>query len=143
MTPSEAVDEMMGVFYAVWSATGYQSRFEDAPPPQGEPQIPTGNQPWARVTLRHVDGAFISLPNAFSGTRKHQAVGFIRISVFSPQGKGHRVGYDLANKLMNAFSKLRPNSCVAYSNHKIKEIASITAMSQVDFMVDFSYESVR
>lgn len=143
MSPIEARNQILEDFVSAWRITGHEYRADGLAVPAGMPAIPAGNNPWARVTIRHVDGGAVSLPNAFTGKRKNVAVGFIQVSVFAPAGDAYGECYKLAELLLEKFGSIDVNRCVEYRNARIQEVASVTAMSQVNFIADFSYESVR
>lgn len=138
----DAKSEMFSIFSEVWGPTGYQVRYDDVAVPAGQPVIPVGDKPWAKVTIRHEDGGTTSLAGT-TGKRRYTAVGFIVVQLFAPSGKGHSELYDLADKLLDAYVKLRPHNYVGYSQQRIKEVTSTSASAQVNFITDFNYESAR
>lgn len=142
MNIRDAKAEMVSVFLEVWKPTGFEVRYDDVATPAGSPSIPTGNNPWARVTIRHEDGGTTSLAGT-TGKRRYNALGYIVVQLFAPSGSGHAVLYDLADSLLDAYVKLRPHNCVAYMRQRIKEVPSAGASAQVNFITDFSYETAR
>ena len=142
MNPIEARNAMLERFVEAWKATGYQYRVENMKALAGQPAIPTGDSPWAKVTIRHEDGATTSLTGAH-GVRRYEAVGYIIVQLFAPSGDANSKLYELADMLVSAFTELRPHDCITYSRQRFQEKPGATGMAQVNFFTNFSYESAR
>lgn len=142
MNPIEARNAMLERFVEAWKPTGFQYRVENMKALAGQPAIPTGDSPWAKVTIRHEDGATTSLTGAH-GVRRYEAVGYIIVQLFAPSGDANTKLYELADMLVSAFTKLTPHDCITYSRQRFQEKPGATGMAQVNFFTDFSYESER
>lgn len=120
-----------------WKPTGWPVVFEDL-----QADIPTGNEPWLKVTIRHIDGGTTSLTGAH-GVRRYEAVGFLMAQVYVPSGRGFVDAYDLAEVLLAAFTKIRTDKCVGYEQQRIMEVGTNSTFAQANFITDFKYESAR
>ncbi len=128
---------MLGILLEAWTPTGFPVVYEDL-----QQSIPTGNEPWLKVTIRHIDGGTTSLTGAH-GVRRYEAVGFLMAQVYVPSGKGYTDAYDLAEILLGAFTKIHTDKCVGYEQQRIMEVASNSTFAQCNFITDFKYESER
>ncbi|QIQ60744.1 tail terminator protein [Stenotrophomonas phage BUCT627] len=137
MNAQEAKDEMLGLLMEAWGPTGYKVVFDDL-----QESIPAGNEPWLKVTIRHMDGGTTSLTGAH-GVRRYEAVGYLMAQVRVPSGRGFVEAYALADKLLAAFTKINTENCVGYSNQRIMEVGSDSTFAQANFITDFMYESAR
>lgn len=135
MTFDEAVDEMLGVFTAAWTPTGFPVVWTDVP---GNP--PTTETPWARVTVKHATGRQGSLAGEV-GTRIFDRTGTIFIQVFTPVGQSMSESYRLAQLLVNAYEDARLE--VWFRNTRMKEVGASGAFEQVNVLSDFLYDDVR
>lgn len=134
MNVSQARDEMYGVFLKVWDKT-YPVVWGTLP---GTP--PASETPWARVTIKHSGGGQSSLAGE-TGTRRFKRIGIIRISVFVPAGGDQVIGYELAQKVANAYEDAKLD--VWFRNIRIKEQGVSGAFEQIDVLADFLYDEVR
>jgi hypothetical protein len=132
MTPLAARDEMLGVFNTAWTGTGFPVVWSDVP---GSP--PSAETPWARVTLRHVDGAQRTLSDA-AGSRSYTATGTIWVQLFIPIGQGLTQAYPLAKTVLDAYRSA--NGLVWYRNARLKELPDDGAFSRINCLIDFSYD---
>lgn len=137
MNAQEAKDEMLTTLMDAWAPTGWPVVFEDI-----EGSIPTGNEPWLKVTIRHIDGGTTSLTGAH-GVRRYEAVGFLMAQVYVPSGRGFVTAYELADVLLSAFTKIDTEKCVGYSQQRIMEVGTNSSFAQANFITDFKYESAR
>lgn len=133
MTAEEARDEMLAVFKAVWDPTGYTVVWSDVP---GAP--PTTEQPWARVSVRHGPAAQSSLSSA-AGVMKYTSVGTLWIQLFTPIGQGATLGYQKAQSILTAYRNASGD--VWYRNHRLREVPSYRAFSQLNCLIDFTYDT--
>lgn len=135
MTFSEARDAIMQVFYSVWSTTGYPVFWTDLPGDK-----PTTQIPWARVTLKHNLGGQASLSGE-TGCRMFNRSGTLFIQVFVPVGGANAKGYNLAQKVANAFEDAKID--VWFRNTRMREEGVSGAFEQTNVLTDFQYDEVR
>lgn len=134
MTPDLARDEMLAVFKAAWDSTGYAAAYPDVP------AEPPAAAPWARPTVQHATGGQATLSGA-NGARRWTNRGILTVQVFAPAGDGMKTAYDLAQRVLVAFRQAR--GVVWYRNHRLREAGTSGAFSQVNVLVDFTYDETR
>ena len=134
MNVTEARDAMFGVFNKTWDES-YPVVWGKLP---GTP--PASETPWARVTLLHTSGGQRTLAGE-TGTRRFGRNGILRISVNVPAGGDQVIGYELAQKVANAYEDARLD--VWFRNTRIKEQGICGAFEQIDVLADFLYDEVR
>ena len=132
MTPNDALDEMLGVFKAAWDTTGYTAAYSDQ---AGKP--PTTEVPWARVTVRHDQGAQSSLANGI-GAKKYTHGGTIFAELYEPMGDGGGQGLIHARLVLNAYRQAR--GAVWYRNHRFRETEPEGAFTRFLCAIDFVYD---
>lgn len=134
MTPEAAVDEMLAVFKAAWDTTGFGARVAWTDVPSA---VPSGEQPWARVTVQHALGRQTSLAGA-NGVKRHTHTGTLWVQVFGPMGNGNVTAYGLAKTVLDAYRTARGS--VWYRNQRLREAGSSGAFQQINVLVDFTYD---
>lgn len=134
MTPDQARDEMLAVFKAAWDTTGLGVTYTDVPG-----SVPSADEAWARVTLRHADGG----QTGFGATevKKYTNSGALTVQVFAPVGDGSTEAYRLAQLLLLAFSQARGS--VWYRRMRIREAGADGAFEQINFITEFTYDDQR
>ncbi len=132
MTPIQARDEMLAVFLAMWTVTGYPVVWTDVPG-----SVPSTETPWSRVVLRHATGAQSTLADS-TGSRNYTATGTLWVQLFTPIGQGGSRGYELAESVLDAFRNA--SGSVWYRNARFKELPDDGAFSRINCLIDFTYD---
>lgn len=134
MTPQDAVDAMSAIAADAWVAAGMNMTrvvWDDLPG-----TVPNGEQPWARVTIRHDGGptrAFGESGALYSNT------GTLFMQIFTPMGGANMQARELAHAVVTAYRKAR-NEGVTFRNTRFKEVGSSGAFEQTNVLTDFSYD---
>ena len=137
MTPLEAKDEILAIFKTTWDDTGYTAVYDDQ---HGQP--PDAKQPWARVTLQHDDnGGQTSLSNGV-GNRIFTQTGLLTVQVFVPIADGLEQNYELSHRILSAYSP-RQGASVWYTRQRLKEAKANGGFSQINVIINFSYDDLR
>ena len=134
MNVTEARDAMFGVFNKTWDEI-YPVVWGTLP---GTP--PASETPWARVTVKHSGGGQSSLSGE-TGARRFKRYGILRLSLYVPAEGDQVIGYDLAQKVANAYEDARLD--VWFRNIRIREQGICGAFEQIDVLADFLYDEVR
>jgi hypothetical protein len=134
MSPSEARDVINGLMLASWVASGQAANrvvWDDLPG-----ATPGGEQPWARVTIRHGEAP----TRAFGqGSALYANTGFVTVQVFTPLGNANVSAYNIAFALVKAYRTAK-NEGVSFRNARLKEVGSSGAFEQTNVLTDFSYD---
>lgn len=138
MTFNQARDVILTVFKDKWDVLqpGGFCDYEDKPG-----STPTGEQPWARVILRHSDGAQSSLTGPLEELKRYTNRGTVFIQLMQPCGNGHDLLYDYAQGVYDAYCKARhPN--VWFRGVRIEEVPTRGPWAQVNVMANFEYDRI-
>lgn len=135
MTPNEAKDVMLSIMLTAWNAFGLTAErivWDDLPG-----TVPGGDQPWARVTIKHGDAP----TRAFGqGGALYANTGFVTVQVFTAVGGAGVQAYELAFAVVTAYRSAR-NEGVSFRNARLKEVGSSGAFTQTNVLADFSYDN--
>lgn len=148
MTPTEAYDAILRPFGKAWreetpALNGGEEPAVDWPNVIREgPPLYDGNEPWARVTVRHTEGEQHSLGQ--KGGRIFERKGVITVQVFVPAGKR---GLELAGLLgtvaLNAFEGVKTPEGVVFHRVTYKDVGPDGAWYQVNVTAAFEYDHVK
>lgn len=141
-TFNEGRDYILGVFKSAWDVTGNPAQYPDTP----QPSSTVGDNPsanvWARATIRHADGFQSSLTGPLEEIKRHTNIGVVIIQVFGKVGDGSVAAYDAAQLVATAYRTSR-NNPVWFRRVRVNEIGSRGPYSQVNVLVDFSYDTIE
>ena len=141
LTRKEAIDEILGLFKTAWDTTGHGTRVKyDNVGKKSMP--PAGQDPWARVVLRHTSASQVSLSGAV-GTRRFQRNGILTIQVFEPPGKGLSGATDLPKIIQDAFEGVETASGVWFRDVTVNEIGPDGDFFQTNIVAFFEYDEVK
>lgn len=135
MKAVDAIDQMLGVFKAVWDT--YPGAIALYPNTPGDP--PAGDVMWARATVKHATGAQTSL-SSDTGTRRFTAYGFVWVQVFAPAGDGSTGATLPAQAIVDAYRKAR--LAVLFRDVTLVEMGGDGAFSRVDVKANFEYDDI-
>lgn len=102
---------------------------------------PTGNAPWAKVEIRHLDGGQASLAN-HAGIRRWRRSGVLWIQLRVPIGGGLAQGYELGQYFVDAIQKTSTDHCVWFRNVRLNEVGPDGAWYQMNVLANFEYDQV-
>lgn len=141
-TFNEARDHMLKVFKDAWDTTGFPAVYPGkAEDPDNGGDTPSANV-WARATIRHADGFQSSLTGPLEQIKRHTNIGVVIIQVFGKIGDGSVAAYEAAQLVATAYRTSRDNP-VWFRRVRINEIGSRGPYSQVNVLVDFSYDTIE
>lgn len=139
-----AYDEILAAFKTAWDAgagaynggTIPEVRYDGV----GDPGPPEGEDPWARVTVRHVTGTQASLA-AIGGSRRFQRTGIIMVQVFWPLSQAELSNArSLAEVARSAYEGQETSSHVWFRNVRVNEVGPDGPWYQVNVLADFEYD---
>lgn len=141
MTRQEAVDDMLALFKTAWDATGHGSRvkYDNV----GQKSLPpSGQNPWARVVLRHTTSRQASLAGE-SGNRRFRRTGVITIQIFQVVGNGLTGGTDLAKIIQDAYEGVTSPGGAIFRDVAINEIGPSGDFYQTNVVIPFEYDEIK
>jgi hypothetical protein len=136
LTKAQARDEILSVLNEAWDATDYPMLFEDLP------AVLPKNGPWARTSVRHVDGEQATLSGGL-GLQKFKRSGFITVQIFSPSGDGLSLSDSLIKIVMDAFEGKATSGGVWFRNVRSTEVGPDGNFFQVNVTIDFEYTELK
>lgn len=136
-TFAEANDSILKLFKDAWDLTTWSVDYENV---SGE--LPTGTDPWARVTLRHFGGRNSSLAGAL-GTQRFDRSGTLAVQIFVPTGEGLSEAFALAKIVADAYEGQSTTNGVWFRNVRVNEIGPDGDWFQVNVLVDFTYDEIK
>jgi len=141
MTRTEAIDQILGIFKTAWDTTPYATRvFYDNVSNAEIP--PTGRLPWARVSVRHIEGNQATLAGVI-GERRFRRSGFVNISIFQPAGGGLPGSLDLPTIVRDAYEGVSTPNGAWFRNVRINEVGVDGEWFVTNVIADFSYDEIR
>lgn len=139
-----AYDEMLEAFKTAWDAgagtynggTVPEVRYDGV----GEQGPPDGEEPWARVTIRHAGGFQATLLGDAQVTRFRRD-GIITVQVFFPLSRGGLSNArSLAGVAKSAYEGQATASGVWFRNVRIQEVGPDGPWYNVNMLADFEYD---
>ena len=139
-----AYDEMLGAFKDAWDAgagtynggTVPEVRYDGV----GDSGPPDSEEPWARVTIRHVTGTQASLLGD-SAQKRFRRSGIITIQVFWPLSQaGLANARSLASVARSAYEGQETASHVWFRNVRVQEVGPDGSWYQINVLADFEYD---
>jgi hypothetical protein len=141
-----AYDEILGAFKTAWDASA--GAFNEGNLPEvrydgvGKQGPPDGEEPWARVTIRHVAGGQATLLGDAQVTR-FTASGIITIQVFYPLKRGGLSNArSLAKVAKSAYEGKSTPSNVWFRNVRIVEVGPDGPWYNVNVLANFEYDEL-
>lgn len=141
LTRKEAVDEICAVFKTAWDTTGHGSRvkYDNV----GNTSVPpSGQDPWARVAIRHATSAQASLSGTV-GSRRFRRTGVLTVQVFEPAGQGLSGTTDLPKIVQDAFEGVSTPGGVWFRDVAINEIGPDKSYFQTNVVAFFEYDEIK
>ncbi len=135
-TFAEAQTDIFSLFKAAWDTTGFIALY-----PNVGGKIPTGSDPWARVTLQTVDGGQTAFGD--SGIARFGRTGIFVAQIFVPKGEGLNQGYVLAKVVADAYDGVASPLGTWFRNGRINEVGPDGEWFQINFLVDFEYDELK
>ena len=138
---TQARSEIHTRFKTVWDADSasqnvtvlYADTAQD-PPPEGS---------WARITVRHADGAQATLSGE-TGARRFRQFGVVTVQVFTSTGDGQVTSDVLVAIAKFAFEGVATSpGRVLFRNVRIQEVGQDGAWFQSNVLADFEYDEVK
>ena len=140
-TIDQARDEILGTFRAAWLASSTSDEYPIRYWNVAYDEDPT--TPWARVAVRHQDGAQVTLSNE-SGARRFRRFGVVTVQVFTIYGRNSGLHDDLVTIANNAFEGVTTSpGRVIFRNVRINEVGQDGQWFQTNVLADFEYDEVR
>ena len=104
-------------------------------------KIPTGQTPWARVTMRHATGGQSSLSN-LAGVKRFTYTGTLFIQLFVPKNSNMSVMDNVVDKLQVSLTSFK-DSNLWLRDVQRREIGRDGDFYSVNVLASFSYDDVR
>jgi len=141
LTRKKAIDEILGLFKTAWDITGHGLRVKYAN--VGKKSVPpSGQDPWARVSLKHTNSAQASLSGA-AGTRRFRRNGFVTVQIFEPPGKGLSGTIDLPKIVQDAYEGVETTSGVWFKDVTLSEVGPDGDFFQTNVVAFFEYDEIK
>lgn len=141
LTRKQAIDEICAIFKTAWDTTGHGSRVKyDNVGTTSTP--PSGQDPWARVTIKHGVSAQASLAGAV-GTRRFRRTGTLAVQVFTPPGEGLSGATDLPKIVQDAYEGVSTTGGVWFRDVSINEIGPDGDFFQTNVVAFFEYDEIK
>lgn len=144
MTDEQAYEAICETFRSSWlSAGGSLSRVEwtNVADDDGRPPLFDGNGPWARHTVRWVDGDQRTFGEV--GARRFERAGTIIVQVFAPAGKrGLDGAHPLAKAARDAYEGVTLGG-VRFSRVARVDVGQDGPWYQVNVTAAFEYDEVK
>lgn len=103
----------------------------------------TGDEPWARVIIRHIPNlGKITLSNAVGG-RRYDRRGVMIVQVFSERGEGLPGNVDLPKVVQDAFEGKSLLSGLVIRRVDVQEIGESGNWYQTNVSISFEYDELR
>jgi hypothetical protein len=141
-----AYDEMLAAFKTAWDAGA--GAFNNGTVPEvrydgvGKQGPPDGEDPWARVTIRHVTGGQATLLGDAQVTRFRNS-GIITVQVFYPLSRGGLASArSLAKVARSAYIGTSTASNIWFRNVRIVEVGPDGPWYNVNVLADFEYDEL-
>ena len=141
-TPEQAVDDILDVFRAAWNPTGFIAVYDLENTGKDNSRPPDTEDPWTRVSMRHVTGNQSSLTGGL-GTIQYTNTGTLTMSLFVPIGEGLVRGRQLASTLQRAYRGISTPRQVWFRRSRINEIGSDGHWFQINIIVEFEYDEIH
>jgi len=141
LTRKQAIDEICTVFKTAWDTTGhgarvkYQNVGETSTPPSGQ-------DPWARVVIRHSTSGQVSLAGAV-GTRRFSRTGLITVQIMEVVGQGLSAATDLPKIVQDAFEGVSTPGGVWFRDVAINEVGPDGDFFQTNVVAYFEYDEIK
>lgn len=142
ITYETAQEEILERFKALWDPTSHPVEYENVAQISGQTIPPTTDTPWARVQVRHAEGAQFTL-GASSANRRYNRTGTLTVQIFTTIGKGAVLGLQLAELIVAGFEPHSTTSGISFFNVRTAEIGSDGSWFQVQAIAEFEYVSTR
>jgi len=141
-TRRAAITEILGLFRTAWLGAGQADnrvKYDNV----GKTTVPpTGNTPWARVTLRHIAAGQGSLSGE-SGQRMFDRSGILTIQIFVPPGKGLAEATDLPKILQDAYEGVRTTNGAWFRDVVVQEVGIDGDFFQTNVIAIFEYDEIK
>ncbi len=141
LTRREAITEINTLFKDAWELTENISRVKwDNVGSKSVP--PDGQEPWARVVLRHNTSRQATLAGAV-GTRRFERKGTLVVQVFEIPGKGLSGAVDLPIVVSRAYEGVASPGGVWFRDVTINEVGQDGDFFQTNVVVSFEYDEIK
>jgi hypothetical protein len=147
-TYTTATDEMLTAFRTAWEAGAGAYNGGSVPEVRydgiGEEGPPDGEEPWARVAVRHATSEQATLSSG-AGFKRMEKRGIIAIQVFYPLALGGGPTGNsgkLAEVAKNAFEGTETPSHVWFRNARIIAVGADGPWYQLNVLADFVYDEL-
>lgn len=141
LTRAEAIDAMTGLLKTAWDATDYAGRLKYENVAEDDEDF-EGNDPWARLTIRHNLSSQATLSNQ-DGQRRFRRLGVLIIQVFTPQGTGLFLEDDLPTVVRDAYEGKSVLGGLIFRDVTINEIGTSGSWFQTNVTASFEYDEVK
>ncbi len=143
LTRKQAVDEMLALVKTAWATTAGEDitrvKWENV---ASVSVPPSGQDPWARVTIRHTESEQASLAGVV-GTRMFRRNGILTVQVFEVCGTGLPKTVDLPEVIRDAFEGITTTGGVIFRRVTINEVGSSGGFFQTNVITFFEYDEVK
>ena len=138
-TRRAAITEILGLFRTAWLGAGQPDarvKYDNV----GKSSLPpSGNDPWARVVLRHTTARQASLSGA-SGTQRYERKGILTIQIFVPPGKGLAEAIDIPIIIQDAYEGKTTPGGAWFKGVTVNEIGNDGDFYLTNVIVLFEYD---
>lgn len=140
-TPTQARNEMLAAFRAVWLADPISASLPVLYPDTRHE--PPAEGAWARISVQHGDGRQATLSNE-EGKRRWRHTGILTVQIFTPRGYGLALNDKLSAIAKRAFEGVTttPGRVVFY-RVRMREIGQDGQWFNTNVLADFEYDEVR
>lgn len=135
MNRAQAKDTMLELV-RVWSSDNKVTVIW--PDKDGKP--PTGQVPWARVTIKHATGGQSSLSDQ-NGLQRHTYTGTLYVQLFTPKNGGN-LSEMLSDSLLLSLRHFR-NDTLWFRDMRAIEVGRDGDFFQVNVLTTFTYDDIR
>lgn len=143
LTRTEAIDEICKMATDAWVTTLIQEATRFKYENVGTTVIPPiGQQPWARLTLRHSVSGQTSLSDE-RGRRRFTRHGVLTVQVFEPIGQGLVGSTDLPKTINDVFEGKSSPGGIIFRNVAVNEIGESGDFFQTNVVASFEYDEVK
>jgi hypothetical protein len=142
-TYQEAIDAMIGAFYAVWSprAAIYQDVPPDAAAIAASDDTNAAPVPWARVSTAITAGWQATMGDV--GNRRFDTEGILTIEIYTPRGDGLTSARILHRLVEQAFQGVSTLNGVWFRNVRTVPAQPSGPWSHANVIIEFLYDEVR
>lgn len=106
-------------------------------------EVPSGDTPWCRVTIRHNISGRATVGGEV-GARRFRRVGVLTVQIFTPTGEGLSNADIFAKVALDAFEGNSTGSdAIEFRNVTVNEVGRDGPWYQTNVLTEFEYDEVK